>query len=224
MLLTQPSIVGTVGDQRTYEQLSHLDSVSACDFLEFRIDALQRPEEIPLVLPTEIPSIITIRHPAEGGQGNWSDIQRHVAFETYLPFASLIDVEIRSLADFAPLVENAKAGEILVIGSFHDFETTPSREFLLEQIELGIERGADVIKLATTVTSSAEITRLAEILDEEGTRVQLSAMGMGKLGKISRLLLAQHGSLLNYAYLMNANASGQWFAPKLRSLFEELDV
>ena len=47
-------------------------------------------------------------------------------------------------------------------------------------------------------------------------------MGMGRLGKISRLLLAQAGSVLNYGYLDQPNASGQWEATLLKKRLAEL--
>ena len=50
----------------------------------------------------------------------------------------------------------------------------------------------------------------------------LSVMGMGRFGKISRLLLAQAGSVLNYGYLDRPNASGQWEARLLKSRLAEL--
>ncbi len=50
----------------------------------------------------------------------------------------------------------------------------------------------------------------------------LSVMGMGRFGKISRLLLAQAGSILNYGYLDRPNASGQWEARLLKCRLAEL--
>jgi 3-dehydroquinate dehydratase len=47
-------------------------------------------------------------------------------------------------------------------------------------------------------------------------------MGMGRFGKISRLLLAQTGSVLNYGYLDRPNASGQWEAVLLKKRLAEL--
>jgi 3-dehydroquinate dehydratase-1 len=47
-------------------------------------------------------------------------------------------------------------------------------------------------------------------------------MGMGRFGKVSRLLLAQAGSVLNYGYLDRPNASGQWEATILKQRLKEL--
>jgi 3-dehydroquinate dehydratase-1 len=47
-------------------------------------------------------------------------------------------------------------------------------------------------------------------------------MAMGRFGKVSRLLFAQAGSVLNYTYLGSANASGQWPALQFRQRLAEL--
>jgi 3-dehydroquinate dehydratase len=47
-------------------------------------------------------------------------------------------------------------------------------------------------------------------------------MGMGAYGKVSRLVLAQAGSCLNYGYLGTANASGQWPVSVLKARIAEL--
>jgi 3-dehydroquinate dehydratase-1 len=43
-------------------------------------------------------------------------------------------------------------------------------------------------------------------------------MGMGPLGRVSRLLLGQLGSTLNYGYLDSATVPGQWSAAELKRL------
>jgi 3-dehydroquinate dehydratase-1 len=56
----------------------------------------------------------------------------------------------------------------------------------------------------------------------EPAPLPLAVMAMGRFGKVSRLLFAQAGSVLNYGYLATANAPGQWPAARLRELFAEL--
>ena len=51
----------------------------------------------------------------------------------------------------------------------------------------------------------------------------LSVMGMGPYGKMSRLLFARVGSVLNYGYLHRPNASGQWEARVLKARVSELN-
>jgi 3-dehydroquinate dehydratase-1 len=52
--------------------------------------------------------------------------------------------------------------------------------------------------------------------------VPISVMGMGEYGKLSRLLLARAGSVLNYGYLDVVQVPGQWPAPLLKERLAEL--
>jgi len=63
---------------------------------------------------------------------------------------------------------------------------------------------------------------LIEFLANEKGALPLSVMGMGTYGKVSRLVLAQAGSCLNYGYLGAANASGQWPVAALKARIAEL--
>ncbi len=55
-------------------------------------------------------------------------------------------------------------------------------------------------------------------------RQTLAVMGMGPLGRVSRLALATAGSVLNYGYLGSGpQVPGQWSAATLRERIEELD-
>ena len=47
-------------------------------------------------------------------------------------------------------------------------------------------------------------------------------MGMGPLGKVSRLVLAAAGSRLNYGYLDKPQVPGQWPALELVRRIEEV--
>ena len=51
-----------------------------------------------------------------------------------------------------------------------------------------------------------------------------TAMGMGPLGAVSRLLYAQHGARLIYGYLGDTpTAPGQWSAALCRQALNEID-
>jgi 3-dehydroquinate dehydratase-1 len=74
---------------------------------------------------------------------------------------------------------------------------------------------ADIVKLALHHNQVEDMVRCTRILQENDR--PMSVMGMGPLGPVSRLLYAQHGSLLNYGYLGDqATAPGQWPAKLLK--------
>jgi 3-dehydroquinate dehydratase-1 len=221
---SQPLVVATVSIGDDLATLDQGEIQPACDCLEFRLDSLcakhllAKTEEA--ILKGHAPAIITARHPAEGGEGALGDSERQLLYERFLPVAWAIDLEIRSLAPLSGVLDAARAGKPLVIASFHDFEKLPETAILQQQIEMGIDGGADIVKIAARLHSQDDLFRLTSILESE-TRIPLSVMGMGALGTASRLLAAKCGSVLNYGYLTRANAPGQCPARVLKQLLAE---
>jgi 3-dehydroquinate dehydratase-1 len=220
-IVSQPLVVATVSTEDDLANLDQGEIQPACDCLEFRLDSLSSkhllPEAETAILKGHAPSIITVRHPAEGGDGELGTVERESLYRRYLPIAWAIDVEIRSLEELSEVVSEAKTSKPLIIASFHDFEKLPETDLLRQKIDEGIAAGADIVKLAARIHSQEDLVRLVSLLETE-KRVPLSVMGMGSLGKASRLLAAKSGSVLNYGYLTKANAPGQCPAEILKQL------
>jgi len=224
--LSIPRIVATVTQP---EDLVHLASGGAapCDFLEFRVDNLASAElELtPVLASSPRPVLLTVRCPEEGGAGNLPAETRLALYARHLGTATLVDTEIASLetglfSDFPGLVQSA--GKTLV-ASFHDFTGFPGRERLAERIALAYALGAEVAKVAVVLTSMKDLFELVELVEiQRETGRALSAMGMGPLGKLSRLVLARAGSCLNYGYLRTPNAPGQWASEDLGRWLREM--
>ena len=121
----------------------------------------------------------------------------------------------------ASTIADARTRGIRVIVSDHHFKTTPPAVRLQQTIRRAHAAGADLCKLAARADTPAALARLLALFARRPP-LPLSVMGMGRLGKISRLLLAQAGSVLNYGYLDQPNASGQWEATLLKSRIAEL--
>ena len=226
LLSSRPLAVGVIPDPATLQlwaSLSPSQREASCDLIELRLDTLKTPaEDIRAALAgNATPVLLTARHPAEGGQGTEDAAGRRALLEPLLDLAALVDIEMRSAMDMRPLVQKAQGMGVRVIGSFHDFQTTPGEEVLRGAINFAQPAGLDAVKLATFLNSSADLTRLIS-LTSEVHRLRLSTMGMGPLGRVSRLVLAKCGSLLNYGYLGAANAPGQWPVARLKELLAEL--
>ncbi|MFV1996125.1 MAG: type I 3-dehydroquinate dehydratase [Verrucomicrobiales bacterium] len=208
-----------------FEALEKVDLSGVCDLVEFRLDSLDTaaPCLREAMDRLTVPSIITARHPEEGGDRSLSNDERHRLLCSFLPHADAIDIEIRSLPELAPVLEEAGRAGVSVILSHHDFEETPDPAELQRIVERAAEAGADMAKIATRLNSVADLFTLTGLF-ERPAPIPVSAMGMGKLGRVSRLLLAQCGSRLNYGYLTRSNAPGQWPAARLKELIAELCV
>ena len=109
-----------------------------------------------------------------------------------------------------------------MIASFHDFDGMPSLRRLRARAGRACDHGAHVLKIAATVRTAGDLSILLEFLSTE-VRLPLALMGMGPLGRVSRLVLAAAGSVLNYGFLGGSpQVSGQWPAAQLRERIDEL--
>lgn len=162
------------------------------------------------------PFIITARDPREGGANNLSGPRRRALLLQFLPRAAWVDVELRSVRSLAPVLRSARAHRIPTIISFHDFRTTPPAARLDEIVDRAQSLGADVAKVATRTDTPAQLTLLLDFFERQRGAANVVAMGIGKLGRASRLELARRGCILNYVHLGTPAAAGQLSISDLR--------
>jgi 3-dehydroquinate dehydratase I len=167
------------------------------------------------------PILLTVRHPGEGGLGKLSVRRRRALLTEFLPYAALLDVEIRSLDSMGGLISSAKQCGVTVIVSDHHFRSTPTVARMLERQTRALAAGADVFKIAAMTSDARSLARLLEFAARRSSKPR-SIMGMGRFGLASRLALACAGSALNYGYLDKPNAPGQWEARELKRLLTSL--
>ena len=189
------------------------------DLFELRLDCLygglaQVEREISSL---GAPRIITARDPREGGANNLSLETRRALLERFLPGAKYVDVELRSARAFHPLLAQARNRNVGVILSFHDFKSTPSSRSLCARAKSAKKLGVNIFKVATRTDKSTDLARLVDFISAKPASLEVSVMGIGKLGPISRLLLARCGSALNYASLQQSIVEGQLSIDVLRS-------
>jgi len=222
-LIKPGAIVGTVHSPVSLRAAQRIDP-AALDWLELRVDHFA-DAPAPLLKAAsglKVPLIVTVRHPAEGGCHQLGFQRRRELYGQFLSVASAIDVELRSVTALADVLKQARKQGVRIIVSSHDFHATPSAARLSEFVRKGIAAGADVVKIAALAETCGDLERLLALFARKQKR-PLSLMAMGRFGKVSRLLFAQAGSVLNYGYLGAANASGQWPALTFRKRLEELE-
>lgn len=191
------------------------------DLFELRLDRLaglaDRVEN--LIPKLRTPLIITARHPAEGGAGKLGLRQRRDLLAHFLSQANYIDVELRSAHALRPLLKFAENKNVGRIVSFHDFKSTPSAQILAAKAREAKSHGADIFKVATRTDTPIELRRLLEFMTNNRLDLALAVMGIGKLGAISRVLLARAGSALIYASIgAKSDVEGQLSLEQLRTL------
>lgn len=221
-ILTRGAIVGTVHSGRSLA-VARKATLADCDLLELRLDCLSPRPRFGPAIEFPLPCLITARHPAEGGANALDARARHELYLEWIGRAALADLELRSARALQPVIGEAKRTGVHVILSYHNFQRTPPKSKLKELSRKARDAGADVFKVATLANSARDLAILIDFLSAEKSAMPLAVMGMGQFGKISRLVLAQAGSCLNYGYLGSPNASGQWPARLLKARLRELE-
>lgn len=222
LMSSRPLAVGVISQPELLASLPEKLDLQ-CDAVELRLDLLGLPADAvrAAAQALQVPILLTARHPAEGGQGPTDAAGRMAMIEPLLDLASLIDIELRSIGEMKPLIDKARARGIPIVGSFHDFQATPANEVLEGAIGFAENAGIDTVKIATFINTTDDLIRLVNLVSAK-RRLRISAMGMGTWGRVSRLLLAKCGSLLNYGFLGDSNAPGQWPSAQLKALLAEI--
>jgi 3-dehydroquinate dehydratase-1 len=218
LLSRAPLVVGTVHSAGSLRAASRLKAGDV-DVLEFRIDSLagQLDEAARAMKAAKFPVLLTVRHPAEGGANKLTAKRRKELYRAFLPHAAMIDVELRSLPAFSDIVAEAANAGCAVVVSNHDFAKTPTLATLLARRDQALAAGADIFKVACVASTAMDLARLLEFTAKT-PHGYISAMGMGRFGRVSRPALAEAGSVLNYGYLDQPNAPGQWEARELKRI------
>ena len=191
------------------------------DLFELRLDHLaDMAGDVEKVLSRlRTPLIITARDPHEGGANKLRLRQRRDLLLRFLNHADYIDVELRSARALQSLLANAKTKRVGRIISFHNFGSTPSARILTAKARQARVHGAAIFKVATRTDTPMELGRLLEFMTSSRLNLSLAVMGIGKLGSISRVLLARAGSVLIYASVSEtSDVEGQLSLGQLRAL------
>jgi 3-dehydroquinate dehydratase-1 len=192
------------------------------DLFELRLDALfARNDELKAAIgDLRAPLIITARHPREGGSNRLSAHARRALLQRFLLHAAYVDIELRSARTFATILEEAHVKNIGTIVSFHDFNQTPSHARLNEIALTAQSLGADFVKITTRTDTLGQLTRLMDFFLRKRLEMKIAAMGVGRLGRISRIEFARHRSALNYGHLGKPQAAGQLSITQLRRVLQ----
>lgn len=221
---TRPLVVGSVSDLTAWREACAAESL-ACDVVELRADGLPADTDWPAVAQMLCcrPVLVTVRHESEGGLRPMSTAERVQIARTLLPLAAALDWEIAQLPEAPELVAEARAARVPIIASAHDFEKTPALDSLLAKEQQARALGATVAKFAFRLHSAEDMMTGVELLRRATGAT--TAMGMGSLGAVSRLLYAQHGACLIYGYLGDTpTAPGQWSSALCRQTINALGV
>ncbi len=161
------------------------------------------------------PIIATVRDIKEGGAKEIADRLR--LYESAMPFADFIDVEINSSAILNG-VRKVLNGRFL-IGSYHNFQSTPDDDFLYEIEKKGRLAGVDIVKIAVTAKNRDDLIRLMLFTLRHKDK-GIITMSMGEEGAPSRIISTVFGSLMAYGFVSKPSAPGQLSISQLLEIFK----
>ena len=215
----RPRVVGVIASRADLERALRMRRPP--DLFELRLDCLAgMADQVENLLPKlRTPVIITARDPHEGGANKLRLRQRRDLLARFLNHADYMDVELRSARALRSLLKLAENKNVRRIISFHNFKSTPSARILTAKAREARSHGADIFKVATRNDTPIELGRLLEFMTNSRLDLALAVMGIGKLGAISRVLLARAGSVLIYAPVgAGTDVEGQMSLEQLRAL------
>ena len=212
---------------RTHEQvLAELALVlpKQPDLLEWRVDFFAAIDQTDQVLALAaairagaggIPVLFTRRSTREGGEPiplNEEQVVALIAAVCASGAVELVDFEMNNdPMHIARVRTAAHAHGVLLLLSFHNFQSTPAQEVLCQRFAQAQALGADVAKIAVMPQRLEDVLAVLAATLESSRKLDIPvvSMSMGGQGALTRLFGGAFGSALSFAVGAAASAPGQ---------------
>jgi 3-dehydroquinate dehydratase-1 len=194
------------------------------DVLEWRVDYFDAIGDTTAVIAAaraikqaagNIPVLFTRRSTLEGGEKIAINEDQVIAMYTAVCESKSIDLIDYEMANDAANITRvrtaAKANNIKLVLSFHNFSYTPALETLAAKFLTADQLGADVAKVAVMPRDLDDVLTLLIATREASKklRIPLISMSMGPYGAMTRLFGWTFGSALTFAVGASSSAPGQ---------------
>lgn len=172
--------------------------------------------------------IVTLRTEVEGGESNGSRFDYFNLLSSVLEQgkADYVDAEIsRDPKQLAAFCRRYEERFTKIIGSYHDFQKTPSKEFIVQTLEKARQCGCDMGKFACMPHSSEDVDVLLSATAEYKDRVPgypVITMSMGELGVNSRLYGGLYGSEVSFGCAGSISAPGQISYEEMIKVYDKI--
>ncbi|MDM7274077.1 MAG: type I 3-dehydroquinate dehydratase [Sulfurihydrogenibium azorense] len=198
------------------------------DIIELRIDQFKSKDLahilgiIKKVKEKGFIALATVRSKLEGG-ADIPDEERLKIFSSIADYVDMVDIEYTSFRINKEIVDLYHSKGKAVIMSYHDFEKTPSDDYIQSIIDESKTLGADIVKYAFKANSFQDVARVMCITHRNREK-NLVAILMGEIGKVSRVVAPVFGSLITYTFIGQSFAPGQIEVQKLNELLEFFNI
>ncbi|MEW6102429.1 MAG: type I 3-dehydroquinate dehydratase [bacterium] len=203
-------IAATIGGRRkNIINLAEKAKKSKADIIEIRLDKIIGKGDNVLLIKeikkkTNLPIIATKRLFLPDDE-----------IKEIIPFVDYIDLEY---GEKKPLIDFVKKNKKTLIISHHNYKDTPDIKTLVSLSSSMEKAGADILKIATFINNKDDIIRLLNFT--YNYKKPIIAIGMGLLGKITRIIEPIFGSLITYGFINKPYADGQLSVSSLRREIE----
>ena len=193
------------------------------DLIELRVDYIQglQIEHLQeLKAKIKKPAIFTCRGKAEGGSFSGAEKQRiaiiQKAIDLKFPY---VDIELAALRKY----KLNKKKEVKLIVSYHNFQKTPSYDFLEKIISQAYKLGADIAKVAVLANKPEDNKTIFQLILNKKPKQEIIALAMGDKGRITRLLAPLLGGYLTFAAIEGkTSAPGQIDIKGLKAIYQAM--
>lgn len=179
------------------------------DYLELRLDCIKditsdKAEDIIKSIKkiTQTPIILTNRTSKEGGFFEKSEEERIKILADNAHLVEITDIELSTEKELRQIVIN-NANKSIV--SYHNFQKTPSQDYLQEVIDDSFKIG-DIPKIAVKPTKIEDTYTILQLLIQNKGIIAIS---MDKIGTYTRVMGPVLGAPITYAAINNESAPGQ---------------
>jgi len=192
-----------------------LSALQKINFAEIRLDRMSLSKKEIYKVFSSHPKLIATCRPGKYPEA----VRKSFLIGAIEAGAAFVDLELKTKECFLnEVIQKAAKHNCKVILSYHDFNKTPPLNSLVRLTNECFSRGADIAKIACYVQNKQENSRLLSLLQNKRPVI---AVGMGKLGRITRIASLFCGSPFNYASLVKGKetAEGQLDKKTLEYIF-----
>lgn len=172
-----------------------------------------------------LPILATVRTWEQGGNAALPATLYAAVLKALSENCAGIDVELTAAVTVRDaVVRHAREQNCLVVMSYHDFQLQPGRAEIMNILGRMRYAGADVLKVAFTPNTAAELAELFHLTADAANRDwALIVVAMGPLGVLSRVGGGVFGSGATFAaWQGQVSAHGQIDAKALREIWDRL--
>jgi 3-dehydroquinate dehydratase-1 len=195
-----------------------LEAVIGFEIVEYRLDKIAFGSRIKDLFAVKAQTVATYRQVEGVSEKDRIDVLK----QAITSGATYVDIEIENSETYkSELMEYARKKGTKIIISYHDFQKTPLIRELEQLLTWAGEYNADIIKIACMVNDKKDVARLLSLYDSD---LSLIVIGMGELGKVTRIASVLLGAPFTFVSFDkdNKTAVGQLSAEQLEDILKRI--